>query len=183
MSIINCIFLVEKILKHVIKHISQSIRVRDIDNAIISFSKYIYLELVFNNTLKRRLVVDKIQCQVYIVNSFKINMLIDSNILSFKKIILDFVIKCFIIDSCRNIITLIKIISLREKMHKAIRAYDATIVLSYSSIIMSICLKDKCKTKLLRDRNFIFMPIKLSNRFELNEDILNYIINANMCAI
>jgi hypothetical protein len=96
---------------------------------------------------------------------------------------LDFVIKSLIIDSYRNMITSMKIISLREKIHKTIRVYNATIVLSYLSIVILVYLRDKCKINLLRSRNFMFMLIKLSNCFELNEDVLNYIINVNMCAI
>lgn len=159
------------------------IRIRNINNAIILFFKYIYLKLVFNNILKKCLVINKIRRQVYIINNLKINILIDFDILNFKKIILDFVIKFLIIDSYRNIITFIKIILLCEKMHKVVRAYDAIIVLFYFSIIILICLRDKCKTKLSKNCDFIFMLIELFNRFELDKDILNYIIDVNIYAI
>lgn len=182
-SIIDRIFLANKILRHVIKYISQSIRVRNIDDVIISFFEYIYLEFVFNNTLKKLSIVDKMRRQIHIVNNLKINIFIDSNILDFKRIILDFVIEFFIIDSYCDIMISMNIISLCEKIHKAIRTYDITIVLSYSSIIISIRLRNKCKAKLSKNRNFIFMSTKLSNRFKSNKNVLNHITNASMCAI
>lgn len=110
-------------------------------------------------------------------------MLIDFNILSSKKMMLDFVIKSLIIDSYRNMITSMKIISFCEKIHKIICAYNATIILSYLSIMILVRLRGKYKINLLRSCNFMFMLIKLSNCFELNEGVLNYIINVNMCAI
>jgi len=110
-------------------------------------------------------------------------MLIDSNILGSKKMMLDFVIEFFTIDSCRNMIAFMKVISFRKKIYKAIRAYNATLVSSYLNIMMSIRLRDKCKVELSKNRNLIFMSTKLFDRFELSEGILNYIIDVNMCAI
>lgn len=97
--------------------------------------------------------------------------------------IFNFVIEFLIINNYRNILVFINVISLCEKIHKAIRIYDVIIVLSYLSIMISIRLRDKCKAKLSRDCDFMFMLIKLFNRFELNKDVLNHIIDTNMCAI
>lgn len=159
------------------------IQVRDIDNAIISSFEYIYFEFIFYNILKSRFVVNKMRRQIHIVNNLKINMLINSNIFESKKMMLDFVIEFLIINSYRDIMTFLKVISLCEKIHKIVRAYDATIVSSHLSIMMSIHLRDKCKIELFKDRNFMFILMKLFNRLELNEDVFDYIIDANMCAI
>lgn len=61
-------------------------------------------------------------------------MLINFNISNFKKSMLDFVTKFLIIDSCRNIIVFIKIISFCEKIYKIVCAYNAIVILSYLSI-------------------------------------------------
>jgi len=96
---------------------------------------------------------------------------------------LNFVIEFLIINTYRDIITFIKIISLREKIYKVFRVYDVTIVLSYINILILVRLRNKCKINLFKKHNLIFMLIKLSNYFELNKNVLNYIINVNMCAI
>lgn len=183
MSIIDRVFLAEKTSKHIIKHISQSICVYNIDDAIVSFFEYIYLELVFYRILKNCFVVGKFCRQIYIVDNFKTNIFIDFDILDSKKIVFNFVFEFLTIDSYRDIIVSIKVISLREKIYKTIRAYSATVVSSYSNIIVSICLRDKYKIELSNNCNLIFISIKLSNRFESNSDVLNYITNANICAI
>ncbi len=133
--------------------------------------------------MKKDLVVNKVRRQVYIVNNLKINMLINSNILSSKKIMLDFVIKSLTIDSCCDIIAFIKVIFLREKIYKIVHVYDVTIVLFYLNIIVLIYLRDKCKAKLSKNCDLIFMSTKLSNCFKSNRDILNYIIDVSICAI
>lgn len=96
---------------------------------------------------------------------------------------LNFVFESLTIDSCRDIITSIKVISFCKKIYKIVRAYNLTIVFSYLSIIVSIRLKDKCKTQLSNNRDFMFILIKLFDCFESNSNVLNYITNTNIYAI
>ncbi len=73
------------------------------------------------------------------------------------------------------IVTLIK-----NKIKRVIRVFNKIIVAASSSTIIFIQFRNK---KLSKKRNLMFILTKESNRFEINNKILSYIINVNLCAI
>lgn len=103
MLCINKDFLAKHIFNYIVKQILQSIKIRDIDNATVSFSKYVILKIVIFDKIDDCIVVDKIRCQIYIVKDLKINMLIDFDIMNSENINVDYRIFIIIIDSCRDI--------------------------------------------------------------------------------
>lgn len=98
-----------------------------------------------------------------------------------KQIIVNYKRKLLIIDSCKNITISITIISTKNRIKRVVRAYQAIILLSYSTIIISIYFRDSIE--LLVERNLIFILLHNIKRFKSKSNILSYIINANIYVI
>jgi len=92
---------------------------------------------------------------MYIVNNLKINILLESNILDFQKIHLDYKHEQLIIDNCKEMLILITITFVKNKINRIIRAFTTTTILSKSIAIILMRLRDS--TQLSQDRNFMFL--------------------------
>ena len=182
--IINRKFLYREVFNYIIKQILISIKIRDIKNIMISLIKHIYFKITFRNILINKFVIKKLRRQIHIIKDFKINILFDLNILKSKKIKINYIIKSFMINNCKEIKILMQIILIRDKIYKIIRVYNITIISLYFNILILIKFQNENKTKFSKNRNFIFILIKnFFNRFELNNNVLNYIININIYII
>lgn len=121
----------------------------------------------------------KLQEQIHIVDNLKTNLLLDSDILDFQKIHLDYKHKRLIIDSCREMSVPITVTSVKNKINRIIRALTATTISSYSSTMLSVRLRGN--TQLPSDRDFMFVSYQqISNRFDFGDGILFHVIDANL---
>lgn len=73
------------------------------------------------------------------------------------------------------------IILLKDRVKRVIKAYQAIIISSYFITMISIRLRDKID--FLIDYNLMFMLSHNIKRFKLKNDILSYIIDANICVV
>lgn len=145
------------------------------------FLEYTIIELIVWDKINRVSIIDKLRRQIYIVDNLKTNLLIDLDILGSKQIIVDYKRKLLTIDNYRDITISITITPSKDRVKRVVKAHQAIIVLSYFTIIVPIQLRGK--TKLLIDRDLIFMLLHNIKRFESKDNILSYIINANMCVV
>lgn len=73
-----------------------SISIREYDNKIINAMKYIVINLYFLKMLEeikafnKKIALTKVQMKVYLINNFKINMLINTDILILYQFILNY---------------------------------------------------------------------------------------------
>ena len=181
MSIINRRFFLIEIFNYIVKRISMSVKIRGINNVMMLSSEYIFLKFIIDDTLNEKSIVDKLRRQVHIINDLKTNMFIEFNILDSKRIMLNYVIKQLTIDNCKEMKIFMKITSKRDKINKIICVYDVIVVSFHSRIIIFICFCDK--SKLFKNRDLMFMSTKLLNRLNFNDNILNHIIDVNMCIV
>ena len=95
-------FLFIKILNMIIfiKRISQSIKIREINEFLILFFKYIILKFILRNVLDKKFVIDKFRPQIHIINDLKTNMFINSNILNSKKMLINYNKKILVFNCC-----------------------------------------------------------------------------------
>ena len=180
MFIIDRNFLYRKISTSIVKHIAQSIRVRNIDDSILSSFEYVILKISMKDHLADS-IIEKIRRQLYIVDELKANMLMRSNILDSEKMILNYNKKLLIIDSCRSM-TNSMTITLDEKIKRVVRALHIITMLAHSSIMISVRLCENSNFCHDRDLMFIFYD-QTSHRFNSEENVLAYIIDVNICAI
>lgn len=79
---------------------------------------------------------------MHIVNNLKINILIELDILNSQKIHLNYEHKRLIIESYKEITILIIITLVKNKINRVVRALSTTIILTKSSIIISMRLRN-----------------------------------------
>ena len=83
-------------------------------------------------------------------------MLIESNIISFENINIDYRISFMSIENCKSIIISIKIISNDKKIRKVVRAHHIIIILFKLSFLISVRLRDNILLFIDRDLMFSF---------------------------
>ncbi len=182
MFVINRKFLLAQFFNTIIKYTSQFVRIRDIENIYFLLLKYTILELLINDIFDSNLICEKLQRQIYIINNLKINLLLNLDILDSQKMHLDYKYKRLIIDSCKEILILITIISVKNKINKIIKAFITITISFYNSTMLSMRLRNN--TQLLLDCNFMFVSYQqISNCFDFKNKILFYIINVNLFII
>ena len=156
-------------------------RIRDINDVMMSSSEYTFLKFTIDDTLNEKSVVDKLRRQIHIIDDLKINMFIEFDILDSKKMMLNYVIEQLTIGSCKEMKIFMKIIFKRNKINKVVRVYDVTVMPSHLNIMIFIRFRDK--SEFFKNRDLMFMPAELSDRLDLDDDVLNHIIDVNMCVV
>ena len=181
MSAVDRKFLFIRILNMIIliKRTPQSIKIREIDEFLILFFEYVILKFILRNILDEKLVIDKLRRQIHIIDDLKTNMLIDSNILSSEKMLIDYNKKILVLNYCRGMKIFMQMKFFREKINKMIRVYDVITILAHFSALIFIKLRSKA---FFEDKNFMFISSK-TNRFDLDDEILFHIIDAHLCAV
>ena len=181
MFIVDKQFLHERISSSIIKHTSSSVKVRDIENVVLSFSKYVTIEISMRDILNKTLVVDKIRRQLHIVDNLKINIFMRSNILSLEKMIVNYDRELLTIECCKNMKMFMTITS-NERVKRAIRAHHSIIIFARFSIMISVRLRDH--SKLFHDRDLMFTSYSQTfDRFDSKDEICSHIIDVNMCVV
>ena len=171
-------FLVEQIFnyrKHV-KHKINAVKIRDIENFTFSSTKYISIIFeVFDKFVDGELIIINFTRHVYIVDNLKIKMFINNDILDSKKMIIDLNKQQMTIDSCKNIITSLKIINRDTSIKRIIKINDVIKISVHSVIIISFKFRDKID--LSNDKNFMFV-FKRIDRLNVENDIMFHIVDA-----
>ncbi len=87
-----------------------------------------------------------------------------------------------IIDNCKEMLIQINVILIKNKIKSIVRAFIAITISSYSIIIILIRLRKN--TSLFDDCDFMFISYQqISNRFDLDNEILSHIIDVNFSMI
>ena len=112
---------------------------------------------------------------MHIINNFKIDLLIDINVIKSKTIIINFNNKSVIIKNCNVIASLI--ITLKKKrVDRIMRITILTIISSFTTMSISIKFRKRF-ISINKNYNFYF----ISNvRFKFDNNVFVYIINVNI---
>lgn len=79
-----------KLLSHIsIQKITFLISIREIDEKIIKINDYMIIKLTFHDKLKNVFVKRIVTIEIYIIDNFVVNLLLDNDVLYLKKINLD----------------------------------------------------------------------------------------------
>jgi len=182
MSVIDRKFLFNKTSYYVIKNSTQSIRVRGIEDAMVSLFEYIFLKLSLLGKLDAsgKIVVEKIRRHVHVVDNLKANFLIESDILGPEQIIVDYKREILYVDSCREMRVSIKITPIKNKIKRVVRVFGTTVIPTRASAIILVRLRGK---ELLKNRDLMFTSAKSADRFDLDNGVLSHVIDVNLCAV
>ena len=167
------------ILNIIVRKIVNSIIVKDIKNKQHFNFDYVVFDFYIENKINDKFVIARLKRDVHIMNDFKTKMLIDINIICFKKMIVDLQKQQLIIKSC-NFITLIKCTSTEFKINKTIKSHYIMILSTY--FIMSISFKNQ-KSLLFNKKNYSFQSHATLLNFNVEKKVMIHIMNSETSAI
>jgi hypothetical protein len=138
---------------YIIRRMTTSLNVRDLEINKHQISKYIIVSIYFAEKIaEEKLIRRVIHREVHLVNDLKVNMLIENDILDFENISIDDVNSKIIIASCQNMIISIEIRTLiKDMINKILHVRFIMIISSHSMTIILIH-----RSNLSSNRNFLF---------------------------
>ena len=130
---------------------------------------------------KDKSIVASFSRRVYLVDDLKTKILIENDILSTKRIVLNLDKEQMIIDSYQDIIVQMYIVNRTDSSTKRAIISKDTVTISTNSIkTMSFRLRDK--QALSNDRDFMFI-FKYIDDLDYESDVLSYIVDANIAVV
>jgi hypothetical protein len=154
MFLIDRKFLKRNVSQIFIKKTISDLKIKDIESKVHDTSTYCSLDLYFQRRFKNQLhsQIIHITEEFHLVNDLQINVLIDMNIMSSKKCILNFKNKNMIFFSCQNIEIFVSIIRTKQSMNRSILATKKTMISSHINMTIFV----KVREKSLSERDYIF---------------------------
>ena len=155
-NLINAIFIKKILFECSIHKTNSLISIRDIDD-VQKFNEFVliimYINDIINNNNKINLsIIVAITRQIHLINDLKIKIFVDNDIITSKKILLNFDRQKIRIDNCRNLHTLFNIKTRQIlSIKKTIRFRFKMTIFLYKTINVSIVIKS-----FLSNRDFLF---------------------------
>lgn len=134
------------------------------------------MNLFFSERIKNGLVIAYIIVEVYVVDNLKINILMKTNVIKSKDMIINFDKKIIIISICDNVEVPMMIWKRKTPVNCAIRTITHIVVSVEDIMVISIKLKSLALSK---DRNFSFC-LKKSNQFDLKGEFFTHVTDSNL---
>ena len=75
------------------------------------------LKIIVDDIFKKRSIVDKFRKQIYVVDEFKINLLLKSDILDFEKMIVNYSCERLLLHYYRDMNVSMIVISIKQKIN------------------------------------------------------------------
>ena len=139
-----------------IKIIITFISIRDLNVDKHMIIEYIILFMYFSDQKNDVTIKIKIIKKIHLIDNFKINMLLNNDVINSKKIDINISNKSIYIDNCEIIVNL-KIRTFCEIVQISIHARKITIIFSYNELILSMHY-----IIVLFDRNYFFESKKIN---------------------
>ena len=158
----------------VIKQLSSSISMRNIDNIMHHIFDYAVLTLYHDDQLIDKIdVIDKFQIEIHLIDDLKINILIDNDVLIAQQIKLNLAQQIVQLDSCQNHVVLINVLVKQKiEVKRIIRVKNIVIV----SIKIIINVSMSYNEDLSIDRDFLFES-QCAKYLNDDDDVLTHIID------
>ena len=137
-----------------VKKITVKISIRDLEFKIHHFDEYaVHIFYMKDVLLDNTRTFAQITREIHIVDDLKADMLIGADILTSKRIIINFVIQFIKIGSCRDIVVSMNSRVRFEPVKRTVKSLSKIILLSRITMLVSIIYVDD---KLLEDRDLLF---------------------------
>ena len=161
---------------HVLRK-SEILKINDINAVFLVINEYISLNFVISDELNDKSAKVSFIKHLYIVNDFKINILLSNDILESKDMSVHVDKEKLFVDSCDNFVASLKIIVRNdddERVKRIIRSQINIFVSTHSCTIVFI----KYREFKLSNRNFIF-NFNDVERLNKKNDVFFYIVDVN----
>jgi len=144
-------------------------------------NNYLVLNIYIKSYLKEKSVVIYIRQKIYVVNYLKIKMLLEINIIIFKRIIVNLNSKKLTINNCRELIVNLEVTTRdNTRVYKVLKT--SKLIIINANIIIKIFI---CLLQFLINKDYLFDSI-LVNAYTYIVDFnifLIYIYNTNLMSI
>jgi hypothetical protein len=174
MSLINRKFLKKHCFETTVEEIKSKLEVWDIDSKTHDTFSYCSLDFYFREHVNDKSKITHIRKKFHLVNDLQINILIEMNIISSKKCILNFKTTNMMFSFCDNIEILITIVSIEQSVKRSILATKKTIVFFHIDMIVFIKIREKS----LSTRDYIFNSIE-EILLDLEDELFSHIMTNN----
>ena len=172
MSLIDKQWLHVLIFDIVIKQIVDSMTVRKIENREHFNFDYVNVNLYLKDKLKKKTFIVYIKRDVHVVDNLRVKMLIDTNIMCSKKMIVNLQIRKLIIDNC-NMTTSIIYTFIDFKINRIVKFHHVVTI----SIHIVVTMSFKQSVDLSIERDYSFQSHVISINFETKNDIMTHIVD------
>ena len=175
MTIANKKILQQYFSNNIIKQLSSSISMRNIDNIMHHIFDYVVLTLYFDDQLvDKNVAIDKFQIEIHLIDDLKINIFIDNDVFIVQQIKLNLAQQIVQLNSYQNFIAFINVlIKQKIEIKRIIRVKNIVIV----SIKVTINVSMSYNENLSADRDFLFES-QCAKYLDDDDDVLIHIIDA-----
>ena len=154
MTITNRKILQQYFSDSIIKQLSSSISMRDIENIMHHIFDYVLFTLYFDDQLIDKIVViDKFQIEIHLIDDLKINIFIDNDVFTAQQVKLNLTQQIVQLNSCQNFVVLINVLTRQKIEIKRIIRVKSIVIISIK-IIINVSMS--YNENLSFDRNFLF---------------------------
>ena len=175
----------DRISNLIIEQLNKSISVRDIENSIHNINEYVVIPCFIGKKLSNNSNhLIKFIMKIHLIDDFKANILISTDVMKSQKMNLFFVNNILIIDVCKNLkISIDTIVKTNFNNRRIIRARHVIIIFSHITVEIVVIYQniDKQQSRLFNNRDYFFESQCLK-QIELNEDdeMFVHIIDVSM---
>ena len=117
---------------------SQLIKIRDINDAILNFSKYVNLQFFVQEFFNDISIQARFRDQYHVIDELKINFFFEFDILSSQRMMVNYNKKMLILKCCREMTVSMTIISIKNKMKRVMKVLKTTIISVHNSFLIFI---------------------------------------------
>ena len=162
---------------NIIKQLSSSISMRNIDNIMHHIFYYVVFTLYFDDQLIDKIaIIDKFQIEVHLIDDLKINIFIDNNAFIVQQIKLNLAQQTVQLNSCQNLVAFINVLIKQEvEMKRIIRVKNIVIISVKITINVSMSYNDDLSI----DRDFLFES-QCAKYLNDDDDVFAHIIDVEL---
>jgi hypothetical protein len=171
MSLIDRRFFKQNISNVDVMKTEFNLKIRKIEFKTHDTSEYCRLYLYFQEQADEQSKITHIIEKFHLINDLQTNVLIDMNIMSSEKCILNFRIKNMIFSTCENIAILIIIVRTNEFVNRFVLTATKIIVSSHTDMIVLI----KIRKKSLSNKDYVFNS-KRETSLDFEEEFFSHIL-------
>ena len=175
----NRAYLLKNVPELKIKKMIFFISIRDVGNKIVNTNKYVIIIAYVNEIINN---ITKIICftiKIHFVNDLKINILFETNIMTFQEMIMNLKTRILKFEKCQKLQISIDVIARIQSHFKRIIRNKFSIII-ISNIIAKILIVYNDIT--LKNRDFLFES-NCSQNFEFTNEILIHVVNFTILII
>ena len=165
----------------IIRRVSNFIRIRDIEHRLHDNSEYIELDFYISDKLfDETSVIAHFRRKIHIVDDFRINALLEVDIIKFEKAVLDFEFRVFILRGCDGLQVTMNIVFKSHRITRVVRF--AILVIISPHICMTVSIKIRGNS-LSKDRDYSFESKQNFQALGSEGGFFNHVTNAHIVVV